>query len=150
MDIIKSLLKNKERARLIYNKETNEILGLFSDWRKENPDENVGMCSIYGTFNIGDVSSIYKYEIEAIKSLGLLDIHKEMIERTSVSKTKRRAKAEKLAEPILDKVYNEIMSILDENKCHIAYHMDGDTHGIYDDYQYISICVDGFSFERRI
>ena len=58
----------------------------------------------------------------------------------------RRKKAQAEAKTLLDK-YETMYKAL---PFRVSYHMEGDTHGIYEDYSYIGVTVDGFNFERRL
>lgn len=147
---LEKLLKGRKSARLIYRKDTKEVLGLFYEWRKENPDESVAIQSNYGTFEIGEVFTDHKHYKEARAKLGLESLHEKMIADYNYTQEKKRKAAFEKAKPILDACEKELTAVLVRHGCHINYYMEGDTHGIYEDYQYISIEIDGFTFERKI
>jgi hypothetical protein len=136
------------RARLVYNKETLEILGHFAEWRKQNPNEYVMTQSKFGTVEIGLV--FHRLDIETLKKLGLYKIHLEMIERDLKDKKRRMDLARPKAEALLDEAEARLNGLCNDLGVNVSYSMSGDTHGIYEDYQYISVDVDGFTFERRI
>lgn len=50
----------------------------------------------------------------------------------------------------LEKVHEEINAVLKANGCDIDYMIQGDTHGIHEDYMYISTNVGGYNFTRRV
>lgn len=75
--------------------------------------------------------------------------------RTTWFLTKRDAEADysqhkKPAELRLDEIESKIRELQKSLKFNIDYHMAGDTHGIYEDYQYISVTEGGYSFAREI
>lgn len=147
---LEKLLKGRKSARLIYRKDTNEVLGLFYEWREENPGESVTMQSNFGTFGIGAVFTDYKHYKEIRKELGLEALHEKMIADYQAEQKKKSALAFEKAKPILDACEKELNAVLKRHNCNLSYAMDGDTHGIYEDYQYIGIEIDGFHFERKI
>lgn len=144
------ILENRTSARVIYNKDTLEILGLFYEWRKSNPDVLVMMQSPYRTFYIGDVVSLQKHDREAHKLLGLEETHRKMVSYSQKITKQKRDEAFKIANPILDECESDINAVLNKHGCHISYSFKGDTHGIHEEKQYIGIEINGFHFEREI
>lgn len=147
---LEKLLAGRKRARLVYRKDTKEVLGLFYEWRKENPDASLMSQSNYGMFEIGEVFTDYKHYKEIRKELGLEALHEKMIEDYRAEQKKKRDAAFEKAKPILDACEADLNAVLNRHNCTLSYTMGGDTYGIYEDYQYIGVEVDGFNFERKI
>jgi len=144
---IKDLTKDKTRINLAYNKETKEILGEFYTWKKENPNSNIK----YTIVEVGYKSrGHYKYNIDAIKELGLWDIHQEMLELHKQKEQAKYSEAKPIAEARLDDMEKALTDIRKKYNCDIGYHIDGDSSGIYEDYLYIDTEVNGISFTRRL
>ncbi len=148
---IKELTKDKTRIRLVYNKETKEILGEFNKWRKENPKVSLHSNSNIGTVDLGyKRSGHYKYNFDNIEYLNLNDIHNNMVELHKKIEKDKYNKAKPIAKARLDAMEEELEALRIKHSCDIDYCMEGDTHGIYDDYMYISTEVNNIVFERRI
>ena len=62
----------------------------------------------------------------------------------------RKKDAWEIAKLRLEEIEKKFELFMKENDCEISYTMDGDTHGIHDDYMYIEVKVDGFCFTKRI
>lgn len=54
------------------------------------------------------------------------------------------------AEEHFKKCLEGYKKITSENKFYIGFNYDGDTHGIYNEYEYISFKLDGFDFQFEI
>jgi hypothetical protein len=61
-------------------------------------------------------------------------------------RNKSKAKAKK----ILNELDDKIDALLKEYDASLGYVMDGDTHGIYEDYQYLEIKVNNYYFKKRL
>lgn len=61
-----------------------------------------------------------------------------------------RKKHESEANAKLDVAEAEFNALMNTHNVTISYSMQGDTHGIYEDYMYISVEVSGYYFERRL
>jgi hypothetical protein len=142
---LEKLLAGRKSARLVYRRDTGEVLGLFYEWRKENPDELVMVQSNYGTFEMGTVFTDYKHYKETRKELGLEALHNKMIADYNAEQGKKRDAASKKAEPILDACEADLNAVLNRHGCALSYTIEPD-----EDYQYVSVEIDGFNFERKI
>lgn len=71
---------------------------------------------------------------------------KERAEEQQKEWQKKRTLAAEKAKVLLDE-YEDMYKKLPFK---VSYCMEGDTHGIYEDYMYIEVIVDGFNFERKI
>lgn len=148
---LKELLKGRKSARLVYQKDTKEVLGLFYEWRKENPQEPVTIQSNYGTFEIGDVIFSRSHDKELIKLLGLESLHEAIAKEYRKKQDNLRKKAGKKAVPILDEMEKELKALLKRFNCSLSYSMHGDTYGTYHGYYlHIDTIIDGFRIEREL
>lgn len=142
--------ENKTQGRLVYNKNTLEILGEFNQWRSDNPGTPLGQNSELATVVVGQSLSPYKHDAVARSLLNLEDLHDVMLKRHKEKEKAALEAARPEAERRLDAMESELGSLMEKYKCYVSYHMAGDTHGIYEDYLYISTNVNGIYFERKI
>lgn len=68
--------------------------------------------------------------------------------QTAVRAKYAGSKAE--ADRRLDDIETAFETFKAQHQCDIDYTLDGDTRGIYEDYMYISVRVNGFEYSRRI
>jgi hypothetical protein len=61
-----------------------------------------------------------------------------------------RKKSQKEADVILNRLHENIKGLLNESCATLDYVMEGDTHGIYENYQYIEVKVNNYYFRKRI
>lgn len=141
-------LYTRASARLVYDRTTKEILGLFKEWREENPEATL-VSSNLGVVDIGKYYGI-DHDKELRKELGLEEVQTEMLKRHNERETIRRKKAKEIADPILDRCEEELRNLMKKYNCDISYYIEGDTHGISEEGQYLQVEVDGFTFEREI
>lgn len=146
---VRELLGDKTRLRIVYVKDTLQVVGEFNQWLKDNPAKNLINSSPYAATSMGS-GSLYPHESDAIKALGLEALHNELCAAAKKQEHARRNAAEKTAKDRLDAMQAALSEICALHKCGVSYTMKGDTHGIYEDYLYIGTEVDGFYFKREI
>jgi hypothetical protein len=49
-----------------------------------------------------------------------------------------------------EEIIKELEVIQKKHNCYISYTLEGDTHGIYEDYQYVCITVRGYEIEFKL
>lgn len=143
-------LNTLTRARLVYDRASGEVLGLFREWREANPDASLSMQGPFGIVELGLELFPKKHHKEAREALGLTDIHNAMLERHQSQEAERYAAARKIAYPRLDAMEAALAAISKEHGCYIGFTMEGDTHGIYESHVDICTEVDGITFTRSI
>ena len=61
-----------------------------------------------------------------------------------------RKESEIVANEVLESIEKKLIGFMSENSCDISYTLEGDTQGIYNDYMYIGVYVNGFYFTKKI
>ena len=56
------------------------------------------------------------------------------------------AAAKEIAEQKAKEILRDLKAIQEKHGFSLGYHMEGDTHGIYEDYQFIDVKVNGYHF----
>lgn len=141
-------LETRETANLIYNVKTREVIDQFNSWRKENPNTSLGGSGL-AMLRIGNKTlSYHKFELDLIEKLGLTKLHNKMKENAVKAYQEKYKRLLPLAEAKLDEAEAMLNSL--PNGVGVTYKMEGDTHGIYEDYQYLYVEIEGITFERRI
>jgi len=134
---------------IVYNAKTLETFGTLNEWKLNNPDKQVGSEGL-SCLMIGDkITGHHAFEKELIDKLGLQKLHNETKENFIKDQKKKRGIAEKEATVILDNMEAALNETLKKYNCSIDHTLEGDTHGV-DSYQYITVTVNGFDFEREI
>ena len=146
---LETLLKGRRSARLVYRKSTKEVLGLFYEWRKENPNESIMSSSDFGTFELGVLFTDYPHYKEARALLGLEDLHKQMIKEHWLVEGAKRREAEKAANLLLDEAEAELESLASRLGATVTTQLDGDTYGA-ECRTCLTVTVNGFDFYREI
>lgn len=124
------------------------------DWAKHNLDtstrwvvkldgKNVGEAFIFTGYSCADSDKVTSRVFNTIPKWPLYFLTKE---EAIADRNKHKAHAEnrlKLAEEAINEV-------LHEEGVSLGYVMEGDTYGIYNDYMYVSVVVNGYFFKRKI
>lgn len=141
-------LETRERAQLVYNAKTMELIDETCNWRKENPGRGIGECGLSSIWIGNKTLSYHKFELDLIEKLGLTELHNKMKENAFKAYQEKYKRLLPIAEAKLDEAEAMLNSL--PNGVGINYKMEGDTHGIYEDYQYLYVEIEGITFERRI
>lgn len=128
----------RESARIVYNKETLELLGFFDRWCENNPCTSLMNGSVFDTFYIGASDTIEQHDLETVEVLGLLDIHEEM----KANQAARLKKAKEQLFPILVIIENEIKAVLKKHGAQIESPCEAKP--------ILSIFVNGRKFSKEI
>jgi hypothetical protein len=144
-----AIIGTKTSARLVYDKASGKILGIFKDWREANPTASIMQQGPFGTVNVGHQLSQYKHDAEARKALGLEALHTDMIKRHNEQEAARYEEAKKIALPRLAAMRAALAAISKEHGCWVDYTMEGDTHGIHESHLDLCTTVNGITFKEE-
>lgn len=95
-------------------------------------------------------SCLYSDNPEKHTTKRLRDMSKSKYFDTPQEAIADRKRFQPQANKKLDEVEADFKALCDRHKATISYVMDGDTHGIYEDYMYAAIEVEGYQFSRKL
>lgn len=124
------------------------------EWAKHNLDtskrwvvklngQNVGEAFIFTGYSCADSDKVTSRVFNTIPKWPLYFLTKE---EAVADRNKHKAEATRR----LEIAETEINSVLAAHNVNLGYVMEGDTYGIYEDYMYVSVEINGYFFKRKI